>query len=160
MKIGVISDTHLRGYDKRLQRILEHPFQDADLILHAGDLTDLAVLEIFDRKEVRAVYGNADPPAVRSLLSNQLVLDVKGFRLVMSHAGGLASVPDEMMKERYGRVDCLICGHTHRPFNQVEGGVLLFNPGSATGNRFSPVNTVGLLEIGQTIKGEIIELID
>jgi uncharacterized protein len=55
-------------------------------------------------------------------------------------------------------VDCLISGHTHRPFNQVEGGVLRFNPGSATGNRFFPFNTVGVLEIGETITGEIIEL--
>jgi len=160
VKIGVISDTHLRGYDERLRRILEHPFRGADLILHAGDLTDLAVLDVFDGREVRAVYGNADPPMVRHLLPDQLVLDVMGFRLVLNHASGPSSMLDMMMQEKYGRVDCLIFGHTHLPFNKVERGILYFNPGSATGNRFFPVNTGGLLDIGKTFTGEIIELAD
>jgi putative phosphoesterase len=160
VKIGVISDTHLRGYDERLKRILEEPFQGADLILHAGDLTDLAVLDIFEGKEVRAVYGNADPPAVRHLLPDRQLLEVKGFRLLLNHLSGPASVPDETMQEKYGKVDCLIFGHTHRPFVQVEGGVLCFNPGSATGNRFSTVNTVGILDIGQTIRARIVDLAD
>jgi uncharacterized protein len=160
VKIGVISDTHLRGYDERLKRMLEHPFGDADMVLHAGDLTDLAVLDIFDGKEVRAVYGNTDPPAVRNVLPEELVIDVKGYRILLNHAYGLSSRLDETMQEKYGRVDCLIFGHTHRPFNRVAKGTLYFNPGSATGNRFFPVNTVGILEIGNTISGEIIELRD
>lgn len=160
MKVGVISDTHLRGYDEKLRRILEHPFHDVDLILHAGDLTDLAVLDIFDRKEVRAVYGNADPPRVRSLLPGQVVLDVNGFRLGLIHACGTAPRMDKAMEDKFGNVDCLIFGHTHRPCNRTEGGLLWFNPGSATGNRFFPVNTVGILEVGKTITGEIVELTD
>ncbi len=160
MKIGVISDTHLRGYDEKLRKNLEHPFHGVDLILHAGDLTDLAVLDLFDRTEVRAVHGNADPPRVKALLPDQVVLDVNGFRLGLIHACGSFPRMDEVMEERIGQVDCLIFGHTHRPFNRVEEGILRFNPGSATGNRFSPFNTVGVLEIGKTITGEIIELRD
>jgi predicted phosphodiesterase len=67
---------------------------------------------------------------------------------------------DEAMEEKFGHVDCLIFGHTHRPCNRMEGGLLWFNPGSATGNRFFPVNTVGILEVGKTITGAIIELRD
>ena len=38
MKIGVISDTHLRGPDERLLDIIRKHLHDAVLILHAGDL--------------------------------------------------------------------------------------------------------------------------
>lgn len=160
MKIGVISDTHLRGYDEKLRRILERPFSGADLVLHAGDLTDLAVLDVFDRKEVLAVYGNADPPPVRHLLPDQLVLDVNGFRLGLVHVFGVSSRLDETMEKKFGRLDCLVFGHTHRPFNRMVNGVLYFNPGSATGNRFLPFDSVGVIEVGKTITGEIFELRD
>lgn len=160
MKIGVISDTHLRGYDEKLRRILDRPFHGADLILHAGDLTDIAVLDVFDRKEVRAVYGNADPPPVRRLLLDQLLIEVNGFRLGLVHTCGVFSRMDETMEKKFGRLDCLIFGHTHRPFNQVVNGVLYFNPGSATQNRFSPFDSVGVIEVGKTIIGEIVELRD
>jgi putative phosphoesterase len=160
VKIGVISDTHLRGYDEKLRRILEHPFEGVDLVLHAGDLTDLAVLDVFDRKEVRAVCGNADPLRVRSLLPDHLVLDINGFRLGLVHVCGMFPRMDEAMEKKFGRVDCIIFGHTHRPFNRLEKGVLCFNPGSATGNRFFPFNSVGVLEVGKTITGKIVELRD
>jgi uncharacterized protein len=160
VKVGVISDTHLRGYDEKLRRILEHPFHGVDLILHAGDLTDLAVLDLFDRKEVRAVYGNADPPRVRNLLPDQMVLDINGFRLGLIHDCGIAPPMNGAMGKKFGHVDCLIFGHTHQPCNRKEGDLLYFNPGSATGNRFFPFNTVGILEVGKTITGEIIELRD
>ena len=62
--------------------------------------------------------------------------------------------------KKFGRVDCLIFGHTRRPCNRVKKGVLCFNPGSATGNRFFSFNSIGVLEIGKTITGEIVELRD
>jgi len=40
----------------------------------------------------------------------------------------------------------------------VQKGVLHFNPGSAACDRFFPFNSVGILGIGKTISGEIIEL--
>ena len=61
MRIGVISDTHLPGYDKKLKTIVERYFRDVDLILHAGDLVDLGVLEVFGNRPVKAVCGNMDP---------------------------------------------------------------------------------------------------
>jgi predicted phosphodiesterase len=67
---------------------------------------------------------------------------------------------DGAMEKEFGRVDCIISGHTHRPCNRMEKGVLCFNPGSATGNRFFPFNSVGVLSIGKTITGEIVELRD
>lgn len=156
----MISDTHLRRGDERLGLMLAKPFADAELVLHAGDLVDLAVLELFGGRQVWAVCGNADPLSVRQALPAEQVLDVQGFRLVMRHSLDFLPPRDRTLQERYGKVDCLICGHTHRPFRGYEGGMLCFNPGSATANRFLPFNTVGLLTIGETIEGEIVELFE
>ncbi len=156
MKIGVISDTHLKGCDEPLRRLLERLFRDVDWVLHAGDLVDLSVLELFGGKEVRAVYGNCDPPPVRQALSERLVVEAEGVRL------GLVHDPDSALGrgglEPMGPLDCLVFGHTHRPVNVRKDGVLYFNPGSATDNRFSQSNSVGILHVGKGVRGEIIEL--
>lgn len=158
MKVGVISDTHLTGCDERLTRLLKDRFRDADLILHAGDLVDLRVLDAFAGKEVRAVCGNMDPPSVRQALPRKLVLELNNFKVGLIHGWGMPfGIEGKLLKE-IGQVDCLVYGHTHRAANAVKDGILFFNPGSATDTRFASRNTVGMLEIGDAIRGEIIEL--
>ncbi|MGO9136748.1 MAG: metallophosphoesterase family protein [Syntrophales bacterium] len=158
MKIGVISDTHLTSCDKRLTRLLEDCFRDADLILHAGDLVDMRVLDAFAGKEVKAVCGNMDLPSVRQSLPRKLVLDINNYRVGLIHGWGMPfGIEGKLLKE-VGSVDCLVYGHTHRATNAIKDGILFFNPGSATDTRFALRNTVGMLEIGDGIKGEIIEL--
>ena len=58
IKVGVISDTHLDDYDDKMRRCIAEHFSDVDMILHAGDMIDLRVLEIFRGKEIKAVCGN------------------------------------------------------------------------------------------------------
>jgi uncharacterized protein len=67
---------------------------------------------------------------------------------------------EKTIGKKYGHLDCVVFGHTHRPFNQMVNGVLYFNPGSATGNRFLPFDSVGVIEVGKTITGGIFELHD
>jgi hypothetical protein len=55
-------------------------------------------------------------------------------------------------------VDVIVYGHSHRAMNEVVQGVLLFNPGTASGFSSSGVHSIGILECGDTVKGEIIEL--
>jgi predicted phosphodiesterase len=40
----------------------------------------------------------------------------------------------------------------------VKDDVLYFNPGSATDRFFTKTNTIGILEIGEAIRGRIIEI--
>ena len=44
MKIGVMSDTHLKVPDNVLNYILDDIFRDVDHIMHAGDIVSAAVL--------------------------------------------------------------------------------------------------------------------
>jgi uncharacterized protein len=158
MKIGVISDTHLAGPDERLRRLLERYFSDVDLILHAGDLVDIRVLDSFAGKDVRAVYGNMDPDPVRAVLPDRLLLEFDGHRIGMMHGWGMSLNLEQKLLNEFANVDCLVYGHSHKPVNRMRSGTLFFNPGSAIDKRFAAHNTIGILEIGNRIKGEIIRI--
>jgi hypothetical protein len=158
VKIGVISDTHLSGYDDRLRRLLDNHFNDVSLILHAGDLVDIGVLDSFAGKEVKAVSGNMDTQSVRQCLPDRLIINLNNYRIGIIHGWGMPfGIENKLLKE-IGRVDCLVYGHTHRATNEVRNGVLFFNPGSATDKRFASRSTIGILEIGEKISGKIIEI--
>jgi putative phosphoesterase len=158
VKIGVISDTHLSGYDARLARIAAEHFKDADLILHGGDLVDLRVLDVFAGIEVKAVSGNMDNMAVKDKLPEQLIFEVKGFKIGLIHGWGSSLGIEEKLLAKLGNVNCVVYGHTHKPANYQENGVLFFNPGSAVDKRFAETRTIGILEIDKEIKGRIISV--
>ncbi|MBN1613536.1 MAG: metallophosphoesterase family protein [Deltaproteobacteria bacterium] len=160
MKIGVISDTHLTGYSERLQHLIDRHFADVEMILHAGDLVDLAVLSMFGTRDVRAVSGNMDPPSVREVLPEWMVLELGGLRIGLVHGWGSPAGMENRLLRVFDRVDCLVFGHSHQPMNRLRDGVLLFNPGSATDRRFASRNSLGILNISGGISGEIIELPD
>ncbi|MBN1664574.1 MAG: metallophosphoesterase family protein [Deltaproteobacteria bacterium] len=158
MKIGVISDTHLDCRNQRLKDISNKYFCDCDLILHAGDLIDAEVLQVFGNKKVKAVYGNMDLPSVRRIIPEKMILDINGFRVGLIHGwGGPHDIQDRILKVT-GHVDCLVYGHTHEAANEVRDGVLFFNPGSPTDKRFARHRTIGILTIDHSVKGEIIIL--
>lgn len=158
MKIGVISDTHLTSCDKQMDDIFDRYFKDVDLILHAGDLVHADVLDAFRSKNVQAVCGNMDPPSLRSILPDKMILALNGFHIGLIHGWGSPVNLEEKLLNTVGKVDCLIYGHTHRPVSKEMDGVLFFNPGSATDRRFSSHNTVGIMEINKIITARIIEV--
>jgi putative phosphoesterase len=158
MKIGVISDTHLNISDDRLEKIVADHFHDVDLVLHAGDIVDMAVLDVFRDKEVYAVSGNMDPDSVREVFPRRRVVEIEGWRIGLIHGWGAPSGLEEKILREFEDVACIVYGHTHRAMNEVKGGVLFFNPGSPTDRRFAKHNSVGILEIGKEIVGTIIDL--
>lgn len=159
MKIGVISDTHLRGPDDRLLAIVRTHFRDAGLILHAGDLVDLAVLEVFGDRDVVAVCGNMDPPRVGEEIPYKRVIEIGRFRIGLIHGWGSPVGLEDRLKLEFENVDCIVYGHSHSPANRVRDGILFFNPGSACDRRHARFTSVGLLEIGRdTIEGRIIDV--
>jgi uncharacterized protein len=158
VNIGVISDTHLSGYDARLARIVAEHFKDVDLILHAGDLVDLRVLDIFGGKEVKVVSGNMDTVTAKDKLPQQLIFEIKGFTIGLIHGWGSPLGIESKLLAKLGKVDCVVYGHTHKPANYKENGVLFFNLGSAVDKRFAETRTIGILEIDKEIKGRIISI--
>ena len=75
MKIGVISDTHLAGPTPFLDTVVEKYFKDVDLILHAGDICTVKVLDVFKGKKIYAVAGNNDGPDIERSFPNGLIIN-------------------------------------------------------------------------------------
>ena len=159
VKIGVISDSHLAGYDDKFKRVFAEHFRDVDMIFHAGDLVDLRVLEMFGTKDVKAVCGNMDNEAAKEKLPAQLIFEIKGFKFGMMHGWGSPSDIEEKILAKLGDVDCVVYGHTHKPANHKKNKVLFFNPGSAVDRYFASSRTVGILEIDKEVSGRIINVL-
>lgn len=157
MLIGVVSDTHLAG--KPVPGYVMEALRGCDLILHAGDILEMAVLEQLSAvAETLAVRGNMDSVEVAGGLPARRVVQVEGFRIGLTHGHG---APDGIIKRVSGEfedVDCIVFGHTHQPLYGVRGGILYFNPGSPTDRVFASGNTVGFLEVTDIITPRIEEV--
>jgi putative phosphoesterase len=159
MKIGVISDTHLSKPTSELAGLVHTVFADVSMILHAGDLTELEVLEAFSDKEVIAVTGNMDSMDVRNQLPSERVLEVGGFRIGLTHGWGHPFGVPKKIADTFGDVDVIVYGHSHRPDNQVRNGILFFNPGAFSGGfPLTRKRSVGILTLEEQVSGEIIRL--
>ena len=160
MKIGVISDTHIKSSDKLLPNEVFHAFEGVDLILHAGDILIDEVLQQLEAiATVQVVSGNNDSYEIYKKYGTRKLLTVGGKKIGMTH--GMSRGKTYM--SAYGEfmdddVDCIVYGHSHIPSNEVIHNILFFNPGSATQRRFHPRHSVGILHIDQKIIGEIIYL--
>lgn len=160
MKIGVISDTHIPQVAPRIPQEIYNVFKGIDLILHAGDLTEISVLgELKKLAETQAVYGNMDEPDVRKILPVKRIIEVGKFTIGLIHGNGPPfNLISKVRKEFFQKVDVIVFGHSHSPVNEVREGILFFNPGSPTDKTFAKYNSYGLLTIDDGIKGEIVQL--
>ena len=157
-RIGVIADTHLAQPSQALGDLLRGPFRDAAVILHAGDITEIAVLDAFGEKEVIAVCGNMDSQVVRERLPVKRVWNAGRFKIGLIHGWGGKQGAEERVRREFTDVDCIVYGHTHTPTARWQDGVLFFNPGSFAGFLGVGGRTVGVLELGESISGRIYDL--
>lgn len=161
MLVAAISDTHLpRGARRLPEACLEH-LRRADLILHGGDFAAAWVLEELEAlgPPVQAVYGNADEPALRERLPQELVVEAGGARVGMVHIPGPAVGRNERLVRRFPGCDAVLYGHTHLPQVEQHDGVWLLNPGSPTERRRGPFHSMLLLEVnGGAVSPELIRL--
>lgn len=161
MKIGVLSDTHLRTPDATLEYILTDLFADADMILHAGDIVGRRVLDRLEKSKVIAVCGNMDDYDVAGVIPQVRIVPAGGKRIGLIHGWGSKEGLAQRILARFGedRPDIIVYGHSHVPFSGTVDGTYVFNPGSASMNRYTGSATVGMLEIVEgRITGSILEL--
>lgn len=160
-KIGVISDTHMPARASSLPKKIFEYFKDVDLIVHAGDLETLKVLDELKKinENVIAVHGNMDPDDVASKLPSKSIIKINNFKIGLIHGYGPPDgIRGRILKEFNEKLDCIVFGHTHSPFNEVKNNILFFNPGSPTDTVFTNINSIGILKVNDKIKGEIIRL--
>ena len=159
MKIGVISDTHLKESNHFLEKVIEAYFKDVDLILHAGDLTSMEVLHAFKGKEVVAVAGNNDSSEVRQRLPIKEVITAKHFKIGLIHGWGFPMGVERRVRSLFQGIHCLVFGHNHWATSHNRNGILYFNPGTFSGGISSLWRrTISILTINEDIQGRIIRL--
>ena len=125
-RIGVIADTH----DRWLPRVAEL-FKDVDEIWHLGDACQENILD-----ELRAIN-----PKLSVVLGNNDLSLTSPYRLELERSGEkfhLVHIPPRVIPPG---CDWLLYGHTHRPVNEIQQGVHIFNPGSAgKANKGAPLS--------------------
>ncbi|MBW1721099.1 MAG: metallophosphoesterase family protein [Deltaproteobacteria bacterium] len=158
MKIGVISDTHLRKVTDAFRHLLERYFSDADVILHAGDFVSPEIVSFLSEWEFHGVHGNMDPPEIKQSLPSKKVLELEGVKIGLIHGWGAPEDLEERIWGEFGAVDVIVYGHSHRSANHLRGGTLFFNPGTAMGYALTGIHSVGILTVEDGIRGEIIDI--
>jgi len=150
VKIGVISDTHISDKSKHVPRVILDAFNQVDLIIHAGDLVSLGVIEELESvcSKVVVVAGNMDQEAVKKKYPVKQVLEIFDYRVGLMHGSGAPLNLIELLKGAFKEdvCDLIIFGHSHKPINERMGGILFFNPGSATDVTVA-CNSYGIIEL-------------
>ncbi|NOQ45506.1 MAG: YfcE family phosphodiesterase [Desulfobulbaceae bacterium] len=159
IKAGVLSDTHLIQPDHQFRLAVKRCFADCRVIIHAGDLTDLAVLEVFTDKIIHAVHGNMCHTNACRQLPTQKTFQLGDFSIGLTHGAGLGYDIESALRDLFPDVDCMIYGHTHQAVCRNQGNVLIVNPGSfqSTG-RFGAHGTYGVLEAGDSLHAQIFQV--
>ena len=150
MRIAVISDTHLPRGRRALPERCVAELRAADLILHAGDIATVGVLEDIEAigPPVRAVLGNVDEPALAERgVPDELVVDAEGVRIAMVHDAGPSRGRLERLRLRFPGAAAVVFGHSHIPLHEVAEGFQIFNPGSPTDRRRQARHTMGVAEV-------------
>lgn len=144
--IGLLSDTHMPERCDALPPALFTVLQGVDLLLHAGDVGELWVLDRLSAiAPTIAVHGNDDTAEAKRELPYQQLVMLGGRRLLLCHGHH----PDPDTEQASRRDDAwqpklawraalgqgsgariVVFGHTHIPMVQEYAGVLLVNPGA------------------------------
>lgn len=159
--IGVISDTHIPHF-KKLPAAVWTYFAGVELIIHAGDLSRLSVInELETIAPVVAVQGNIEEEEVMLKLPIKREIVVGHCRIGIVHILGDAHNHVKAARQEFPNARVVVFGHSHIPLNEEHNGQLLFNPGSATDRRRQPACSIGLLHVDDeehSVRGEIIWL--
>ena len=164
MTVAIISDTHMPRGPRRLPETCLRRLRAADAIVHAGDLSTLAVLDELRGlgPPVTAVRGNVDDAAVCAALPAAATLRLgDGHPLAGVHDAGSARGRLARMRRRFAGVDAVVFGHSHLPLHETApDGFQIFNPGSPTERRRAPCHTMGLARIadGGRLAFELVDL--
>jgi hypothetical protein len=152
----LLADTHLGPgqADRLLERIADQ-LAATDVVLHAGDVVDAAVLDALGAlRPVHAVLGNNDHGLD---LPERLELDVAGCAVAMVHDSGAAAGRSARLRRWFPTADVVVFGHSHLPWHEVDerdGHVQHHvNPGSAMLRRRAPTCSVAhlLLDGGRVL---------
>lgn len=128
MRVMIVSDTH--GRHRALEDALEQEGK-IDLLLHLGDVEDGEhYIEAIVQYPTHIIAGNND---YFSYLSKEKEIKIGKYRVFMTHGHEyyVSMNTKRLRQEAVARgVDIVMFGHTHKPYIDTEGDVMVINPGS------------------------------
>lgn len=150
MRVAILGDTHFPGRGTLLPEACLEAVARADLVIHAGDLADIATLQMLRSlgRPLVAVHGNADDDEVRRELPATAEVDVGPLRLAVVHNGGPEAGRLDRMRRKFPGAGGVVFGHSHIPLHQAApDGFFIVNPGSATDRRRQPRHSMAELTV-------------
>ena len=177
MRIGLISDTHIPEAGPDMPAQVYEAFRGVDLILHAGDMHVIDVLDWLEGiAPVLGARGNGDYPSAYTKnrpgvpddprVKVAHVIQIEELRVGLIHGFPLPNdipwrTPEEMLEMYFqGPVDVVVCGDTHEARIDRQAGLLIINPGSpALPNQLSALGNIGFLEVhGREAEASIVQM--
>jgi uncharacterized protein len=151
IRVGLISDTHGLLRPEALTFL-----QGSDLIVHAGDIGNAAILaELGTLAPVTAVRGNNDHGPWAERIVETQILAVGAINLYVIHDIGKLDIDPKAAGVRV-----VIAGHSHHRAVSERDGVLYVNPGSAGPRRFRLPVAIGELRInGKDVVARTMDLL-
>lgn len=140
-RLLLIADTHVPKWARELPQPVWDEVACADVVVHAGDWLDLALLVELEHRSRRrvGVFGNNGHGELRERLPEVARTEVDGVRLAVVHETGQAQDREQRCAAEYGDADVLLFGHSHIPWDSTaETGLRLLNPSSPTDRRRQP----------------------
>ena len=161
MRLLLLADTHVPRRARDLPAQVWAEVDHADVVVHAGDWVDVALLDAIEHRASRlvGVYGNNDGPPLRGRLPEVADVDLDGLRLTVVHETGGRERRESRCAQRFPDSDVLVFGHSHIPWDTTaDTGLRLLNPGSPTDRRRQPVATymTARVEAGRLVDVELV----
>ena len=143
-RLLLLADTHVPKRAADLPGEVWAAADDADVVVHAGDWVDVALLDALEARATRLVacFGNNDHGALRTRLPEVARTELEGLRLGVVHETGGKEGRERRCDAAYPDLDVLVFGHSHIPWDTTTPrGLRLLNPGSPTDRRRQPHGT-------------------
>lgn len=150
VRVLLLADTHVPKRARDLPEEVWRAVDEADVVVHAGDWVEPALLDDLESRAGRlvGVYGNNDGPELRSRLPEVARARIGGLRFGVIHETGPATGREARCDARFSDLDVLVFGHSHIPWDTVTPrGLRLLNPGSPTDRRRQPSCTYMTLRV-------------
>jgi uncharacterized protein len=158
MRLLLLADTHVPMRARDLPPQVWHEVEHADVVLHAGDWVDAALLDALEARAARLVacWGNNDGPQLRARLPEVAEATLAGVRFAVVHETGAAGGREARMSRRCPDTDVLVFGHSHIPWDTTAAtGLRLLNPGSPTDRRRQPYCTYLTATVADAHLGDV-----